>query len=81
MTGVGADLLARLAGRVVRATPVGDGRVTFELAKDVRPEAFVAELAAAGASVVSVNPLHTSLEEVFVQHVAKTASAREGALA
>jgi ABC-2 type transport system ATP-binding protein len=81
MTGVGAELLARLAGRVVRATPVGDGRVTFELAKDVRPETFVAELAAAGASVVSVNPLHTSLEEVFVQHVAKTASAREGALA
>ncbi len=79
MTGIGPELLARLSGRVVRATPVGDGRVTFELAKDIRPEAFVAELAAAGASVVSVNPLHTSLEEVFVRHVASTASARKGA--
>ena len=66
---------------MVKATPVGDGRVTFELAKDARPEAFIAELAGAGASVVSVNPVHTSLEDVFVQHVARTVSAREGALA
>lgn len=79
MNGVAAALLARVVHRVVKATPVGEDRVTFELPKDARPEDFAAELAAAGASLVSVNPLHTSLEDVFVQQVAR-ASAREGAL-
>jgi hypothetical protein len=63
----------------VSVTPVSDGRVTFELAKDARPEPFVAELAAAGASLISVTPLHTTLEQVFVQQVANAPSARQGA--
>jgi hypothetical protein len=37
-------------------------------------------MAAAGAQLMSVSPLHTTLEEIFVQQVQKTASAREGAL-
>jgi len=80
MTGVGTALLARVVDRVVKATPIGDDRVTFELAKDARPEIFAADLAQAGASLVSVNPLHTSLEDIFVQQVARATSAREGAL-
>ena len=71
-----------LAGRVVKATPVGDGRVTFELPKRrAARDASSPSLPPAAASLVSVNPLHTTLEEIFVQQVARTASAREGALA
>ncbi len=80
MGNVSPELLRQTTGRVLRATPVSDRKYTFELPKDARPEPFVAELAAAGAQLVSVSPLHTTLEEVFVQQVQKTASAREGAL-
>ena len=81
LAGVGPELLARAARTGARTTPVSDGRYTFELPREARVDAFVAEMAGAGASLVSVNPLHTTLEEVFVQQVARTASAREGALA
>jgi ABC-2 type transport system ATP-binding protein len=77
---VSAELLARAEGRALRATPVAERRYTFELPKDARPDQFVSEMAAAGGQLLSVNPLHTTLEEVFVQQVQKTASAREGAL-
>jgi ABC-2 type transport system ATP-binding protein len=79
MMGVTAAVLAKASTGVVSVTPVSDGRVTFELAKDARPEPFVAELAAAGASLISVTPLHTTLEQVFVQQVANAPSARQGA--
>ncbi len=80
MAQVSPDLLARAAGLVVKATPVSPGRFTFELANQTRPEPFIAELAGAGAELVTVSPLHTTLEDVFVQQVARTQSAREGAL-
>ena len=80
MGGVTPDLLARATARGAAAVPVADHRVAFELPRDARPEPFVAELAAAGATLVSVNPVHTTLEDVFVRLVASTASAREGAL-
>ena len=80
MATVSPTLLASVAGRCLTATPVSDGRVTFELSNQTRPEPFIAEATAAGAELVSVNPLHTTLEEIFVQQVARTGSAREGAL-
>ncbi len=75
------ELLARAAAVYAKATPVSEHRYTFELPKDARVEAFIGDMAAGGASLVSVNPLHTTLEEVFVQQVSRSASAREGALA
>ena len=68
--------------RASRRRPSATGRYTFELPKRARgPRRFIAELAAAGASLVSVNPLHTTLEDVFVQQVRRgRPSAREGAL-
>jgi ABC-2 type transport system ATP-binding protein len=80
MADVDAALAAQVAARVVKATTVADHRYTFELSKDARPEPFVADLTAAGATLVSVNPLHTTLEEIFVQQVSRAGSAREGAL-
>jgi hypothetical protein len=80
MANVSPDLLAKASGTSVKATPVSEQRYTFELPRDARPEPFVAELANAGAVLVSVNPLHTTLEEIFVRQVALTSSAREGVL-
>ena len=59
----------RLGGRVARLTRIADSRYSFALPADSRPEPIVAELAAAGASLVSVSPLRTTLEDVFVEHV------------
>jgi ABC-2 type transport system ATP-binding protein len=80
LAGVPAALLADLAGGAVTATAVADGRYAFELSRDSRPEPFIARATSAGASLVSVAPLHTTLEEIFVQQVARVGSAREGAL-
>jgi hypothetical protein len=57
------------AARVRRVTQIDVGRYSFDLAADERPEPFVAELAAAGASLVSVTPLRTTLEDVFMERV------------
>ena len=80
MTGVASTVLATLASRGVKATTVADGRYTFDLPKEASAEAFVAEMHAGGARLVSVAPVHTTLEEIFVQQVHKAGSAREGAL-
>ena len=62
-------LLDRVQPRVRRATAIADGRFSLELGPDGRPEPFVAELSAAGASLVSVAPLRTTLEDVFLERV------------
>jgi ABC-2 type transport system ATP-binding protein len=63
------SLVDRLRARTRRSTRLGDGRYSLELAAGERPELVVAELAAAGAVLVSVTPLGASLEEVFVERV------------
>src|SRR5262249_40612701 len=80
MTDVAPAVLTTLASKGVRATTVADGRYTFDLPKDASAEAVVAEMPAGGARLVSVAPVHTTLEEIFVQQVRKAESAREGAL-
>ena len=40
---------------------------------DMRPEPIIAELAASGAELVSVAPLRTSLEDVFLQALDRSA--------
>jgi ABC-2 type transport system ATP-binding protein len=66
-SGIAAELAASLSGRLVRVTPIAAGRFTLELAAGSPPEPLVAELAAAGASLVSVTPVRRTLEEVFVE--------------
>jgi ABC-2 type transport system ATP-binding protein len=80
VTGLGPDAVTHLAGRGIKATAVSDGRYTLELPRHARPESVVSDLAASGAALVSVSPLHTTLEEIFVEQVSKTGSAREGAM-
>jgi hypothetical protein len=68
-SGVPDALSARLKDRPIKATPISEGWYSFELPPDERPEAFIAELASSGASLVSVTPLRTTLEDVFLERV------------
>jgi ABC-2 type transport system ATP-binding protein len=69
MSHLTADLVAALASRVRGAVRIGEGRYAFDLSVDPPPERLVAELAAMGARLVSLNPMRDTLEEFFVQQV------------
>jgi len=60
-------MVARLGPRIKRATAIADGRYSLEIGSDVRPEQIVGDLAGAGATLVSVTPLGTTLEDAFLK--------------
>lgn len=66
---VSDELATRLLSGVVKGTRIGDGRYAFELPAGMPPEPVIADLAASGATLVSVTPLKTTLEDVFVESV------------
>jgi ABC-2 type transport system ATP-binding protein len=70
MAGVPAAALDRLRPRVRRILPIAGDRYVIELPPDDRPEELLRELTAAGATMVSLNPLRETLEDVFVRRVA-----------
>jgi ABC-2 type transport system ATP-binding protein len=67
--GVSDAFANRVAHRGISATRISDGRYSFRLPIDGLPEPFIAELAGSGASLVSVSPLRTTLEDVFLERV------------
>jgi ABC-2 type transport system ATP-binding protein len=69
-TNVPSAVLERLRPVATRLTEISSGRYTIELPLTETPEAAVTMLAAAGASIVSVNPLRDTLEDFFVQQIA-----------
>jgi ABC-2 type transport system ATP-binding protein len=65
-----SDEAARaLASRARTITPIAHGRFTLELPADADPERLIADLRAAGASLVSLNPVRETLEDYFLQQV------------
>jgi ABC-2 type transport system ATP-binding protein len=64
---------AALAPRAQRMTRVADERYTIELPLDPPPDRMLAELAALGGTLVSLNPLRETLEDFFVQQVSSEA--------
>jgi ABC-2 type transport system ATP-binding protein len=60
-------MVARLGPRIKRATAIADGRYSLEIGSDARPEQIVGDLAGAGATLVSVTPLGTTLEDAFLK--------------
>jgi ABC-2 type transport system ATP-binding protein len=67
------DGLARtLESRARRIMKISEGRYTVELPLDQPPDRVVSEIAAAGATVVSLNPLRETLEDIFVEQVARS---------
>jgi hypothetical protein len=67
MASVPDETAARAAGRTVKTRGLGPGRYSFELGRDERPEAFIAGLAASGATLLSAMPIRTTLEDVFLR--------------
>ena len=68
------DALEHVRPRTTRVTSISDGRYGLELPPDSSPDALLAELVAAGASIVSLNPLRETLEDFFVERVTRAAS-------
>ncbi len=71
MSGVSPDMVSRLKPAVRRATEISPGRYSFELSLDQPPDRILAELTAAGASLVSLNPMRDTLEDFFMKRVAE----------
>jgi ABC-2 type transport system ATP-binding protein len=62
-------LASSLARRARRFTRIGDERYTMEFPAEDSPDRLVAELTTAGATLISINPIRDTLEDVFVQQV------------
>jgi ABC-2 type transport system ATP-binding protein len=68
-----SDALARtLEGKAQRIIKISEGRYTVELPLEPPPDRIVSEVAAAGGTVVSLNPLRETLEDIFVEQVSKS---------
>ena len=55
--------------RMERSLCDNEERYSLELSLDPPPAALLAELTAAGAHLVSINPIRQTLEDFFVQQV------------
>jgi len=66
---IGDGAIASLGDRIVRSVRLDEGRFTLELPLDPPPERLLAELTAAGAHLVSLNPIRDTLEDFFVRQV------------
>ncbi|MEN3340334.1 MAG: type transport system ATP-binding protein [Acidobacteriota bacterium] len=78
VAGLTPEMLARVAPRVSRVTEISAGRYMLELPKDQQPERLLPDLSAAGASLISINPVRDSLEDFFVQRVAAVGQGARG---
>src|SRR5947207_9650818 len=58
-----------LGDRVRRAVRIDESRYQLELPLDPAPERLLAQLTAAGAHLVSLNPIRDTLEDFFVEQV------------
>ena len=63
------QVLDRVRPSTTRVVEIGPERYTLELSLVKPPDQILSELVAAGASVVSLNPLRATLEDFFVQRV------------
>jgi ABC-2 type transport system ATP-binding protein len=69
MADVPEAALARVRA-LARGVSTAGGRYVIDLPPDGRPEDLLRDLAGAGASLVSLNPVRETLEDVFVRRVA-----------
>jgi ABC-2 type transport system ATP-binding protein len=71
MANVPPAALEQVRARARRVITIGGDRYAIELPPDGRPEDMLRDLVAAGATMVSLNPLRETLEDVFVRRVAE----------
>ncbi|HEY3884795.1 MAG TPA: ABC transporter ATP-binding protein, partial [Vicinamibacterales bacterium] len=68
---VPAPALDRVRARARGVLTIAGDRYAIDLPPDGRPEEVLRELTAAGATLVSLNPLRETLEDLFVRRVAE----------
>jgi ABC-2 type transport system ATP-binding protein len=71
ISGLSPEVIARVERGVRRTTEISPGRYALELSLDQPPERILAELTAAGATLISLNPMRDTLEDFFMKHVAE----------
>jgi ABC-2 type transport system ATP-binding protein len=69
MAGVPAPALDGLRARARRVLTIAGDRFVIDLPPDAHPEDLLRELTALGATLISLNPLRETLEDVFVRRV------------
>jgi ABC-2 type transport system ATP-binding protein len=76
-----ADAAPAVGPGIRKVVPIGDGRYALDLPLDPPPERLMADLAASGARLISLNPLRPTLEDLFVEQVTSPAAMapRQGA--
>ncbi|MGH9409945.1 MAG: ABC transporter ATP-binding protein [Vicinamibacterales bacterium] len=68
---VPAPALDRVRARALHVLTIAGDRYAIDLPPDGRPEEVLRDLTAAGATLVSLNPLRETLEDLFVRRVAE----------
>jgi len=67
-------MISAIGLRVRRAVRISEERYSLELPLEPPPERLLGELTAAGARLVSLNPIRDTLEDIFVKRVATAPS-------
>jgi ABC-2 type transport system ATP-binding protein len=80
VSGLADAAVPAIGPHVRRVVRIGDGRYELELPLESPPDRLMTQLTAAGAQIVSLNPIRDTLEDVFVQQVtnADVLAARRG---
>jgi ABC-2 type transport system ATP-binding protein len=78
MSGVPAEALERVRARARQVQAIAGDRYVIDLPPDGKPEEMLRELIAAGATMVSLNPLRETLEDVFVRRVSEVGDGARG---
>src|SRR5262245_3360071 len=78
-SGVSETLAAELAKSVRKIVKIGEGRFNLELPLDPPPDRVVSQIASAGATLVSLNPIRETLEDFFVGQVSRPPAASDRA--
>ena len=71
LSGIAPDTCERAGIPIPRATAISADRCALELPADTDPEEVVAALRKQGATLISINPVRETLEDLFVREVAR----------
>jgi ABC-2 type transport system ATP-binding protein len=80
VAGVSDTLRDDLTTRVRSFVALAPGRYTIDLAPDIKPEPFLAELSSRGATVESLLPVRDTLEDFFLRQVKNAETRHEAGL-
>ena len=76
VTGLRDEVLTRVRPMLSNVTRLGGERFALELSALTAPERLISDLVATGVQLVSLNPLRSTLEDVFVAQVRAAAHDR-----